>query len=74
MTAAKIYHPDVAKDKEDPAVFKEIIEAYEVLSDPIKKQTYDLGLSNAAFSEQDMKNYTEDIQNNNHSNTFYQNK
>lgn len=35
------YHPDRNKTKEAEAKFKEINKAYEVLSDPQKKQTYD---------------------------------
>jgi curved DNA-binding protein len=39
--AAK-YHPDVAEDKkEGEEKFKEINEAYEVLSDPVKRRKYD---------------------------------
>jgi curved DNA-binding protein len=39
---ARKYHPDVAKDKrEAEARFKEINEAYEVLSDPDKRRKYD---------------------------------
>jgi len=38
---AKKYHPDVNKEKDAEAKFKEINEAYEVLSDPNKKATYD---------------------------------
>jgi len=38
---AKMYHPDVNKAKDAEAKFKEINEAYEVLSDPQKKATYD---------------------------------
>jgi DnaJ-class molecular chaperone len=36
---ARKYHPDVAKGKEEQ--FKEVAEAYEVLSDPEKRQRYD---------------------------------
>jgi curved DNA-binding protein len=40
---ARIYHPDVAKDKvEGERKFKELNEAYEVLSDPEKRKKYDL--------------------------------
>ncbi len=38
---ARKYHPDVAKTKGTAERFKEINEAYEVLSDPAKRQRYD---------------------------------
>ena len=38
---AKKYHPDVAKDGGSAEKFKEIAEAYEVLSDPEKRAQYD---------------------------------
>lgn len=38
---AKKYHPDINKDADAPEKFKEINEAYEVLIDPQKRQTYD---------------------------------
>ena len=39
---ARVHHPDVAKDKKAGEIkFKEINEAYEVLSDPEKRQKYD---------------------------------
>ncbi|MDP8219342.1 MAG: DnaJ C-terminal domain-containing protein [Candidatus Theseobacter exili] len=38
---ARKYHPDVNKDSAAEAKFKEAAEAYEVLSDPEKRQKYD---------------------------------
>ncbi len=44
------YHPDRNKSKEAEQKFKEINKAYEVLSDPQKKQTYDQ-FGHAAFEQ-----------------------
>jgi len=38
---AKKYHPDISTEKDAEEKFKEIQEAYEVLSDDTKRQTYD---------------------------------
>ncbi len=38
---AKQYHPDVSKEADAEKKFKEVVEAYQVLSDPEKKQNYD---------------------------------
>ncbi len=53
---AKKYHPDVNKEADAEAKFKEINEAYEVLSDTQKRATYDqfghAGMDGANFSGQ----------------------
>ena len=53
---ARNYHPDVNPDPKMADKFKEITAAYEVLSDPDKRQNYDIGgsgfgggFSNAGF-------------------------
>jgi DnaJ domain. len=38
---ARKYHPDVSKEKDAEAKFKELGEAYEVLQDPEKRAAYD---------------------------------
>lgn len=38
---ARKYHPDVSKESDGEAKFKEVGEAYEVLKDPAKRATYD---------------------------------
>ncbi len=38
---AKKYHPDINKDEGAEEKFKEVLEAYTILSDPQKKQQYD---------------------------------
>ena len=40
---ARTLHPDVNPDPATAEKFKEITTAYEILSDPQKRQTYDLG-------------------------------
>src|SRR5690606_18051527 len=40
-TLAKKYHPDVSKEPDAEAKFKEVQEAYDVLNDPQKKANYD---------------------------------
>lgn len=52
---AKKYHPDMNKEAGAEAKFKEVQEAYEVLSDPQKKATYDqyghAGMDGANFGQ-----------------------
>ena len=38
---AKKYHPDLNKEPDAAEKFKEVNEAYEILSDPQKRQSYD---------------------------------
>ena len=47
---AKKYHPDISKEENAAEKFKEIGEAYEVLSDPQKRQQYDQ-FGHAAFDQ-----------------------
>ncbi len=54
--AAKRYHPDVNPDKETQLRFLKIQEAYEVLSNLDRRQTYDAGLP-AAYRETAAVNY-----------------
>jgi len=47
---AVLYHPDKNRDPAAESIFKKINEAYDVLGDPAKKNTYDLRFQ-AAFEE-----------------------
>lgn len=67
----KKYHPDTnPDDKKEWAenMFKEISEAYEILSDPLKREEYDKKLKND-FMQETIKKQQSDIKNqNNYSN------
>jgi len=67
------YHPDINKEAEAAKKYKEITEAYEVLSDKNKRRDYDLNYNhlkknssfsasenNASNSSNSQRNYTED--------------
>lgn len=73
---AKVYHPDVAGDKFDKKVFQEILNAYETLVDPVKRESYDLGLHNPAFNEEEAEKYQDNMREGkgNPNNLFYNNK
>ena len=49
---AKKYHPDLNKEPDAEAKFKEVQEAYAVLSDPNKRKQYDQ-FGHAAFANGD---------------------
>lgn len=50
-TMAKKYHPDVNKDAGSEEKFKQVLEAYTVLSDPQKRQNYDQYGNAEAFTQ-----------------------
>jgi curved DNA-binding protein len=73
---ARKYHPDVSKEKDAEARFKELAEAYDVLKDPEKRAAYDrLGANYKAGQDfkpppdwagrqSDSGNYSQNFQNN----------
>ena len=58
---AKHLHPDKNKSPNAEAQFRELAEAYEVLSDPQKRKEYDVGLERKQKFEQNVKDYLEAI-------------
>lgn len=60
-TLARKYHPDVNKSSEAVDKFKEINEAYQILSDPQKRSAYDqfghAGIDPNSFNYQDMSGF-----------------
>lgn len=57
----RIYHPDVAKNKTEADKFKEIQEAYEILSDSAAKRKYDI--LHGFFKEKIKKETQQKVQN-----------
>lgn len=58
---ARKYHPDVNKEPGAEAKFKSLSEAYDILSDPEKRKTYDAyaaGMPNGSYRGQDGKVHT----------------
>ncbi len=49
---ARKYHPDISKEKDAEAHFKEVGEAYEVLKDPKKRQVYDQYMRDLELNQQ----------------------
>lgn len=50
--AARTYHPDVNREPDAAEQFKRINEAYQVLSDPVKRSRYEFGLTMATTQPQ----------------------
>ncbi|KAK4470833.1 hypothetical protein MN116_006349 [Schistosoma mekongi] len=44
---SKIYHPDVTDDPNSRGKFQELVKAYEILGNPVKRNEYDRGLIHA---------------------------
>lgn len=58
-TLVKKYHPDLQSNenkKKYEEILKEINKAYEILSNPEKKQSYDNSLQNSYISEEEINN------------------
>lgn len=77
ITLVKKYHPDLQPDGEKKSAeekIKEINEAYEVLSDKTKKESYDRKLQSEKFKEQQAKysNSNSNANRQNNSNSTYQ--
>lgn len=54
---AKKFHPDVSSEKNSEEKFKQILKAYEVLSDPIKKRKYDDYLINNSYINRNFNDF-----------------
>ena len=63
---ARIYHPDISESEESLNAFKEIRQAYEILSDEEKKKLYDIkhGLNTKKNSEENIQITEKDTNNN----------